>query len=425
MADGDFSCFPYPLSAIRYYVMSAYSATIRCCYLGSFVQAVVINLAPVLFIPFKDQLGLTFEQLGRLILINFVTQVIFDLAAGAVVGRLGVRRLVVGAHLLVTLGLWLFAWLPSILPSAYAGLVAGTVVFSIGGGILEMLLSPIINALPSDRKAADMSLMHSFYAWGQMTVILLTALAVFLLPSGPWRWIAPFWSLFPALGAWGFSRAPLPPFVEEAQRHRLRELVRIPAFVAAMVGLALAGASEIAISQWISAFADKALRFPKLLGDLGGVCLFAAALGVGRAWFGVAGHKVCVHRYLLAGAALAVVLYVTASLSPWPWLSLAACVMSGLAVSLFWPGLLSITAARFPQAGATMFAALSASGDMGAAFAPWVVGWCADRVAVWGGGNVMGWSPEALGLRLGLLAAALFPLMLLILLRCSRRIANS
>jgi fucose permease len=393
-----------------------------------FVQAVVINLAPVMFIPFKEQLGLSFEQLGRLILINFVTQVAFDLVAGVVESRVGVRRLVVGAHILVTLGLWLFAWLPSWLPSPYAGLVIGTVVFSIGGGILELLLSPIINAVPSDRKAADMSLLHSFYAWGQMVVILLTALAVFILPIGPWRWIAPFWSIFPALGAWGFSRVPMPPFVEEAQRHRLRELLRIPAFLAAVVALALAGASEIAISQWISAFADKALHFPKLLGDLGGVCLFAAALGAGRTWFGMVGHRVCVHRYLIGGAALAVVLYIIASLSSWPWLSLAACVMSGLAVSLFWPGVLAVTAARFPRAGATMFAVLSASGDMGCAFAPWLVGWIADRPAAWGGGNAMGWSPEALGLRLGLLAATVFPLLLLILLpvlKPSRRIADS
>ncbi len=405
-----------------------YTTTIRCCYLGMFVQAVVINLAPVLFIPFKDQFGLTFEQLGRLILINFVTQVAFDLVAGALVGRVGVRRLVVGAHLLVTLGLWLFAWLPSLLPSPYSGLVIGTVVFSIGGGILELLLSPIINAIPSDSKAADMSLLHSFYAWGQMVVILLTALVVFLWPTGPWRWVAPFWSIIPALGAWGFSRAPMPPFVEEAQRHRLRELLRIPAFLAAVAGLALAGASEIAISQWISAFADKALHVPKLLGDLGGVCLFAAALGIGRSWFGMMGHKVCVHKYLIGGAALAVVLYVTASLADWPWLSLAACVMSGLAVSLFWPGLLSITADRFPRAGATMFAVLSASGDMGAAFAPWLVGWVADRAMAWGGTSWMGWSAEALGLRLGLLAATLFPLLLLVLLpvlRPVRKIANS
>lgn len=396
--------------------MSDYRLTIRCCYLGMFVQAIVINLAPILFIPFKEQLGLTFEQLGRLILINFVTQVAFDLIAGATVTRLGVRRMVVAAHILVTLGLWLFAWLPGRLTSPYAGLVIGTIVFSMGGGVLELLLSPIINAVPSERKAADMSLLHSFYAWGQMTVILLTALAVFVLPAGPWRWVAPFWSIVPALGAWGFSRAPIPPFVEEEKRHRLRELLRVPAFLAAMLGLALAGASEIAISQWISAFAEKALRFPKLLGDLGGVCLFAAALGVGRTWYGLYGHKVCIRTRMIGGALLATVMYVLASLSPWPWVSLLACVMSGLAVSLFWPGLLSLTAVRFPLAGASMFAVLCAAGDMGCALAPWAVGLCADRVTALGLGGGMGWTPEAFGLRMGLLAGALFPFGLLLVL---------
>jgi fucose permease len=395
--------------------------TIRCCYLGMFVQAIVINLAPVLFIPFKEQLGFSFEQIGRLILINFVTQVAFDLIAGATSTRVGVRRMVVGAHILVTLGLWLFAWLPSCLPSPYTGLVIGTVIFSIGGGVLELLLSPIINAVPSDRKAADMSLLHSFYAWGQTTVILLTALAVFLLPQAPWRWIATFWSIVPILGAWGFSRAPMPPFVEESQRHRLRDLVRIPAFLGAVLGLGLAGASEIAISQWISAFADKALHFPKLLGDLGGVCLFAAALGVGRLWFGMYGHKVSIYRHMIGGAVLATCLYAIASLSPWPWVSLSACVFSGLAVSLFWPGLLSVAAARFPQAGASMFALLSASGDLGAAVAPWVVGACADRASGWSAGNAMGWASEAFGLRMGLLAAVVFPLALAVLLPLLRR----
>jgi fucose permease len=396
--------------------MSPYRLTIRCCYLGMFVQAIVINLAPLLFIPFKEQLGLTFEQIGRLILINFVTQVAFDLIAGATASRVGVRRIVVVAHILVTIGLWLFAWLPSWLPSPYAGLVIGTVVFSIGGGVLELLLSPIINAVPSERKAADMSLLHSFYAWGQMTVILVTALALSRLPHAPWRWIATFWSVIPALNAWNFSRAPMPPFVEESQRHRLRDLVRIPAFLGAVVGLGLAGASEIAISQWISAFADKALRLPKLLGDLGGVCLFAAALGIGRLWFGIYGHKVSIYKHMIGGAVLATALYAIASLSPWPWVSLAACVLSGLAVSLFWPGLLSVAAARFPQAGASMFALLSASGDLGAGLAPWVVGVCADRASGWTSGHSMGWTPEAFGLRMGLLAAVVFPLALVFLL---------
>ncbi len=398
-----------------------YRLTIRCCYLGMFVQAIVINMTPVLFIPFREQLGLTFEQLGRLILANFVTQVAVDLAAASVVSRIGARRLVVGGHVAVALGLCLFAWLPARLPSPYAGLMIGTVVFSVGGGVLELMLSPIINAVPSDRKAADMSLLHSFYAWGQTAVILLTALAVFLLPATPWRWIAPCWAVIPVLGAWGFSRAPMPPFVEESRRQRLRDLVRIPAFLGLVMGLGLAGASEIAIAQWISAFAEKALHYPKLLGDLGGVCLFAATLGVGRLWFGLYGHKRCVYRHMIVGAGLAVLFYGMASLSPWPWMSLAGCVFSGLAVSLLWPGLLSAAAGRFPWAGASMFAMLSASGDMGCALAPWLVGWSADRVTGWWGGNALGWEGEALGLRMGLLVAMLFPLMLLALLPMLRR----
>lgn len=384
----------------------------RCCYLGMFVQAIVINLTPVLFIPLKEQLGLRFEQLGRLILINFVTQVAVDLVAAALVPRTGVRPLVVAAHVLAFIGLLLFGWLPDLVPSPYAALVAGTVVFSMGGGLLELLLSPITNAVPSERKTADMSLLHSFYAWGQLTVALLTTVAVFLLPSAPWRWVSLFWALPAALGAWAFTVVPLPPFAAEAQRHRARHLIRLPAFMLAVAGLGLAGASEVAISQWMSAFAEKALHVPKLLGDIGGFCLFAAGLGAGRTWYGLHGHEVSIRRRMIGGAVAAVALYVIASLSPSPWPSLAACACAGLAVSLFWPGLLAMMAARYPQAGASMFAVLSASGDTGAALAPWVVGLVADRAArlaapAWSG------SAEGFGLRMGLLLATVFPLVLL------------
>lgn len=397
--------------------MSTYRHTVRCCYLGMFVQAIVVNLSPVLFIPFREQLGLSFEQLGRLILINFVTQVSFDLLAGAAVSRVGIRPLVVAAHALASMGLLAFGWLPGLLPHPYLGLLLGTVLFSAGAGMLELLLSPIINAVPSDRKDADMSLLHSFYAWGQMTVILLTALAIYLLRGVrfPWQGIATAWALVPAAGVIGFLRVPMPPFVEEARRHSLASLVRTPAFLGLMLALGLAGAAEIAISQWISAYSEKALHLPKLMGDLGGVCLFGAMLGVGRTWFGVVGHRVSIHAYMLVGSAAATALYVVAALCPWPWVSLAACALAGLAVSLLWPGVLSLSAARFPLAGVSMFAVLAASGDMGCAFAPWLVGLVADGVGA-SPLRLFGWTGESLGLRAGLLVATAFPLALTLLL---------
>ena len=401
--------------------------TIRLCYLGMFVMAITINLAPPLFIPLKEQLGLTFEQLGRLILINFATQVAFDLLCGALVDRLGAKRFVVAAPALACAGLWVFALAPWLMSNPYHGLVIGTVIFSAGSGILELLLSPIINAVPSEQKAADMSLLHSFYAWGQMVVILLTAVAVFVFGARHWQWIAMAWSIPPAIAAVGFSMVTLPPFVEEARRQRLRDLVRKPAYLVAVAALGLAGASELSIGQWISAFAEKGLGFPKIQGDLAGLCLFAAALGIGRVWFGLNGQKVCMYRVMIAGAWLSVGVYLVASLSPWPYVSLAACVLAGLGVSLLWPGMLVVTAARFPLAGASMFAVLSASGDMGGAVAPWLVGAVADKAPMLHELPKLlfraGLTPEQTGLRVGLLLAAIYPLAMVVLLYWLR--ANS
>ena len=401
--------------------------TIRLCYLGMFVMAITINLAPPLFIPLKEQLGLTFEQLGRLILINFATQVAFDLLCGALVDRLGAKRFVVAAPALACAGLWVFALAPWLMSNPYHGLVIGTVIFSAGSGILELLLSPIINAVPSEQKAADMSLLHSFYAWGQMVVILLTAVAVFVFGARHWQWIAMAWSIPPAIAAVGFSMVTLPPFVEEARRLRLRDLLRKPAYLVAVAALGLAGASELSIGQWISAFAEKGLGFPKIQGDLAGLCLFAAALGIGRVWFGLNGQKVCMYRVMIAGAWLSVGVYLVASLSPWPYVSLAACVLAGLGVSLLWPGMLVVTAARFPLAGASMFAVLSASGDMGGAVAPWLVGAAADKAPMLHELPKLlfraGLTPEQTGLRVGLLLAAIYPLAMVVLLYWLR--ANS
>ncbi len=293
-------------------------------------------------------------------------------------------------------------------------------VFSMGAGILELLLSPIVNAMPSDRKAADMSLLHSFYAIGQLVVILATALAVFALGAKHWRLIVLAWSAVPALNALGFSLVHIPRFVEEHQRQRVRTLLRKRAYVVAVLAIGLAGATELVMAQWISAFADVALALPKIIGDLGGLCLFAVALAAGRVWFGFKGEKVCMYRVMIAGAWLCVGVYLVASLSPSPIFALSACVIAGLGCSLLWPGILSVTAARFPLAGASMFAVLSAAGDTGGAIVPWLVGLVADRAPALRDllAHLMpaGLTAEQLGLRTGLLLATICPLAMLTLL---------
>ncbi len=400
--------------------MDSNRLVVRFCYLGMFVQALVINLAPVLFIPLKTELGLTYEQLGRLILINFSIQIVMDLGCGALVPKVGPKRFIVAANALACLGLVLFAVLPALLEHPYTGLVIGTLVFAAGAGLLELMLSPIMNAVPSEQKAQDMALAHSFYAWGQLCVILFTTLALFAFGVSHWRLLTLCWAIFPLLATIGFARLTLPPFVPEAQRQRMRSLIRQPAYLVAVACIGLAGASEVSVNQWISAYAERGLGFPKLWGDLGGMCLFAAAIGVGRVWFGIKGEKLNLHRVLLVCACLSVVVYLIASLAPWPFISLAACVIAGLGVSLLWPGMLSVTAARFPLAGASMFAVMAASGDLGAAVAPWFVGYLADLGSPFQAlfHTLLGpqATAEQIGLRTGLLVATAYPLLLIGLL---------
>lgn len=397
-----------------------YKHVVRTCYLGSFVQAIVCNLAPILFIPLKDQFGLTYEQIGRLILVNFAVQLLSDLVFGACIQRVGVKRFAILANICACTGLWAFAILPFHLQNPYDGLIIGIVLSAVGSGILEILLSPIINAVPSDHKAQDMALAHSFYAWGQATVVLITTLAILILGRMNWPIIVLAWSVFAVIDGINFYRAELPPFVPEEKRQRTRTLLKQPIFLLSVMAMVFAGATEVTIGQWKSAFLERGMGFPKVVGDVAGLCLFAVALGIGRAWYGLKGQNINLHRVLIASAWFSICVYLVASLSPWPYVTLAACVLSGFAVSLLWPGMVALSAERFPLAGASMFALLAAGGDNGAAIAPWLVGVVADKAAslqifiqrLYGGSL----SLEQVSLRSGLLFASIYPVMMLVLL---------
>lgn len=379
---------------------------VRCSYLGMYIQAMVVNLTPLLFVPLREQFGLTFEQLGRLVLINFTTQLLVDLACAGVVDRVPIKPLVVLANVCAGAGLVLFAVLPNVV-DPYLGLVLGTVVFSCGCGLLEVLLSPIIHAVPSERKAADMALLHAFYPIGKVSVVLVTAVALWWFGAEHWQAMAITWAILPAINTLGFASVTLPPLAHEATRRPLRELMRSGTFVLFVLAMVLAGATELAISQWTSAFAEAALGFSKEVADLAGFLLFAVGMVLPRLWFGLRGDKVDLRRPLLLSAAGSAAMYLVAALSPWPGVALVACVLAGVTVSLLWPGTLSLTAARFPLAGASMFALLAAAGDTGAAGMPWLVGAVADAAG---------------GLRAGLLVAAAPPLAMVAVILCLWRV---
>lgn len=396
-----------------------------CCYLGMFVQALVINLIPLLFIPLRQEFGLSFEQVGRLILINFFTQLLVDLACCGLTDRAPIKPLLVLANLLAGIGLWIFAGAAWLLTTPYSGLIVGTIVFSAGCGLLEVLLSPVINALPSEQKSADMAFLHAFYPMGKVAVISLTALAFTLCGTRHWPWIMLAWSLFPFINTLAFTRVTLPPFIREEHRQRLRDLCRRPAYWLILIAMVLAGATELTLAQWSSAYVQAGLGYSKFIADMLGFGLFGVGMIVGRLWFGWRGHQDHLHATLLLSATFSALACLIMALCPIGWIALTACAASGLFISMLWPGTVSLAADRFPRAGTSMFALLAAAGDAGAAIVPWGFGWIADRATGLFPALIhflpAGLNTEQLGLRTGLLLATLSPLLLLLIVAAEKR----
>ena len=397
-----------------------YKTTIKACYLGFLVQATVINLTPVLFIPLREQFSLSFGQLGLLVLINFITQVIVDILFSHTVDRHGYRPFLTVAHIFVAAGFVFFALSPVFLKNPYAGFIAGTLLFSSGGGLLELLLSPTVNAIPSESKSASMSLVHSFYAWGQMGVIIITTLFLFIFGRQSWPLIMILWALPPVINAVLFSKVPFGPSVSEEHREGILKHVRNRFFIAAVFAIAFGGASELVISQWSSAFMEKVMYIPKALGDISGMAMFALMLGMGRLLHGKYGKHISLYKLMITGTAAAFLCYLIVALSPYDVLSLIACAVSGFAVSLLWPGILVLSAERFPLAGTWLFAFLAAGGDIGASIGPWAMGVIADNAVkvsfIADIANKLGLNAEQAGMRTGLLFSALFPLGVMICL---------
>lgn len=392
----------------------SYKSTRMACYRGYIVQGIVNNISPLLFVIFQKEFGISYAMISSLILFNFVTQILVDLLCVRFVDKMGYRAAAVMAHVCSALGLTLLGLLPRVLPSPFAGLAIATAVSAIGGGMIEVIISPIIDSLPSDAKDAKMSLLHSFYCWGQVAVVLLTTLAVRLLGEGLW-WVLPlFWALLPAYNCVAFATVPLRPTVPEEEKSPLKTLFRSGVFITAMVLMLCAGASELAMSQWSSLFAEKALGVPKVMGDLLGPCLFAVFMGIGRTIYGIWGEKLDLNRALLCTACLCAGCYLGAALFSIPLVSLLCCSLCGFSISLMWPGVLSATAAAYPKGGTAMFGVLAVCGDIGCSLGPALTGAVSDIALGLGRG-------EQWGLKAGMLGAALFPMVLILCLLLSRR----
>ncbi len=375
-----------------------YKSTLHACYLGYITQALIVNLPPLLFVVFQGKFGLNYTMLGSLVVTIFVTQLIVDALAIKFVDKVGQRVSAVIAHAFAAVGMITLAFLPRILPTPYIGLVISFILFSIGGGLIEVLVSPIVESLPGEAKASAMSLLHSFYSWGQVLVIIVSTFALRAVGQDLWFLLPLVWSLLPLFTMFKFTKVPLVPPIEEEKRTPLKTLFRSKIFLLALLLMVCSGASEQSMSQWASLFAEKGLGISKTLGDILGPCMFAVMMGIVRTWYGVKGQNVNMQKTLIVCSVLCIASFVITAFAPIPAISLLGCALCGLSVSLMWPGMLSITAAGYPAGGVAMFAILALGGDLGCSVGPQFTGIIADM-------SSLNW---------GLLAAIIFPAIMLI-----------
>lgn len=378
-----------------------YSHTIFASYGGYITQAIVNNFAPLLFLTFMSDFNLTMESITLITTVNFAVQLAVDAVAVKVVDRIGYRPCIVAAHLFAALGLAGLALFPMIMPP-FAGIMTAVVLYAIGGGIIEVLISPIVEACPTDAKSAAMSLLHSFYCWGHVFLVLVSTAFFAIFGIDSWRVLACLWALVPLANIFYFMLVPIYPIVAEGTRQLgLRELLRKRVFWLLMVMMVCAGASEQAMSQWASSFAEKALGVSKALGDLAGPCAFAVFMGTARALYGKFSEKIPLKAFMIGSSGLCIACYLLAALSGNALLALIGCAACGFSVGIFWPGTFSIAPGVLPGGGTAMYALMALGGDLGCSGGPTLVGFVAGAA----GGE----------LRMGIIAALVFPVLMLIL----------
>lgn len=386
-------------------IRTSYSHTIAASYLGCVTQAVVNNFAPLLFLTFQTQMGLSLEEITLLTTVNFSVQLLVDFLSVKAADRIGYRVCIVAAHLFSAAGLAALAILPGLIQNAYAGLIVAVTLYAIGGGLIEVLVSPIVEACPTEKKEAAMSLLHSFYCWGHVAVVLLSSAFFQLAGIGNWRVMACIWALLPLGNAVYFALVPIRPVVEERRRMPVRSLFGQKLFWLFLLMMLCAGASEQGMSQWASAFAQSGLGASKAMGDLAGPCAFAVLMGTSRALYGKYSDRMPLRAVMMASAVLCIACYATAAMSGNVLLALAGCALCGFSVGIFWPGTFSTAVPALPGGGTAMFALLALAGDLGCTTGPTVVGLAAGAA----GGRL------AAGLGVGMIFPVLMLLCILLL----------
>ena len=378
-----------------------YQRTIYACFVGYIVQAIVNNFVPLLFLTFEGTYGIEMGRITMLITINFGVQLVVDLLSAGFVDKIGYRISIVLAHLFSAAGLAGLVFLPGILPDAYTGLCISVVIYALGGGLIEVLISPIMESCPTDNKEKAMSLLHSFYCWGHVGVVLVSTIFFHLAGIENWRILTLLWVVIPVANGIVFLKSPIAPLIEEGESGlSMKELFRNKMFWLFLLMMLCAGASEQAVSQWASTFAEQGLGVTKTIGDLAGPMAFAILMGSARAFYGKFGDRLNLDRFMLASGVLCVFSYLCIALAPSPVVSLAGCGICGLSVGIMWPGSFSKASAAIRNGGTAMFALLALAGDLGCSGGPTVVGFVSSCLSN--------------NLRAGIMAAVIFPILLLL-----------
>ena len=382
--------------------------TLTACYLGFITQAITANFAPLLFLKFHGDYAISLGKIALIPTVFFLTQLLVDVFCAYFVDAIGYRRSVIVSELASGLGLIGLAFLPELLPDPFLGILLCAMIYAVGSGLIEVLVSPIVEACPFENKASVMSLLHSFYCWGSLGVILLSTLFFALVGIEHWKWLACLWALLPLLNIFNFAVCPIEHLTEEGKGMSVGGLFRVPVFWLAILLMVCAGASELAMAQWASAFAEAALGLSKTVGDLAGPCLFAVTMGICRVFYGKYGSKIDLGRFMIASGLLCLCCYLLAGLSSSALLSMLGCVLCGFSVGIMWPGTISLISPRLPAGGTALFALLAMAGDLGGAFGPGLVGAVTQRASD--------------NLQAGMLAGCLFPAVLVLtLFRLLRR----
>ena len=380
-------------------VKNKYQKTLLACYLGFITQAIAANFAPLLFLTFHKSLGI---PLGRVALVStafYFTQLIVDVICAKFVDRIGYRVCAVASEITSAIGLIGLAILPNLFADPFVGIIISVIIYAIGSGLIEVLGSPIVEACPFEHKEAVMSLLHSFYCWGSVGVILLSTAFFAAFGVNNWRYLACIWALVPLYNIYNFATCPIELLVEDGEGMSIRELFRNPMFFLGIILMVCAGASEMSMAQWASAFVESALGLSKTVGDLAGPCLFAVAMGVSRVIYGKYGDRIDLTDYMMGSGALCLLCYIFAAVSHSPILSLAGCILCGFSVGIMWPGTISILSKRLAAGGTAMFALLAMAGDLGGAFGPGIVGWATQL--------------KNDDLKAGMIVACIFPIVLI------------